>query len=105
MSFRKVANEQDVWAGEMAGVVVDGRKLLLVNVDGQLFAYEDRCAHRAVPLSKGRLCGRVLTCWAHEWQYDACTGQGLNPTGVAIRRFATKIVDQAIWVDLEGSHE
>ncbi len=33
----------------------------------------DRCAHRAVPLSAGKVCGETVQCPYHGWQYD-CTG-------------------------------
>jgi vanillate O-demethylase monooxygenase subunit len=33
--------------------------------DGQVAALEDRCVHRQVPLSKGRLFGDQIECWYH----------------------------------------
>jgi phenylpropionate dioxygenase-like ring-hydroxylating dioxygenase large terminal subunit len=40
---------------------------------GQLFALEDRCAHRQVPLSLGVVEGESLKCGYHGWKYD-CAG-------------------------------
>lgn len=34
---------------------------------------EDRCAHRAVPLSAGQVCGETVQCPYHGWKYD-CQG-------------------------------
>jgi len=98
--WRKVASVGDVWSGEMVGLCVEGRRLLLVRVGDTLCAYEDRCAHQGVELSRGRLEGRVLTCWAHEWQYDVVTGEGLNPNGVTLRRLPLELRDGEIHVDL-----
>jgi toluene monooxygenase system ferredoxin subunit len=98
--FRRVAAQDALWAGEMRPVEVDGRRVLLVNVDGRINAFEDRCAHKGVPLSQGRLRGAELVCWAHEWQYDACTGEGTNPRGVSVRRFPVEVRDGDIWVDV-----
>lgn len=100
MALRPAARLDSLWSGEMMGIVMDGVKVLLVNLDGRVCAYEDRCAHQRVPLSQGRLCGRVLTCAAHEWQYDACTGHGLNPQGVALRRFPVCIEGGDILLDV-----
>jgi len=36
-----------------------------------VFALEDRCAHRQVPLSKGVVAGCTLRCCYHGWTYDA----------------------------------
>ena len=100
MTFRKAASLADLWSGEMRGVLVDGRRVLLVNLDGDVHAYEDRCLHQSVPLSEGRLEGHVLTCSAHEWQYDACTGRGINPENVRLRGFAVRLEGDDVLVDV-----
>jgi toluene monooxygenase system ferredoxin subunit len=101
VSYRKVADPADLWPGEMRVVVVDGVQVLIANLDGEVVAYEDRCAHQGVPLSRGRLdrpsC--ALTCSAHGWQYDLRTGAGINPKGVALRRLPVKIDAGGIWVE------
>jgi toluene monooxygenase system ferredoxin subunit len=98
--FYKAYPRDSLWAGEMLQVEVQGRKVLLVDVDRQVKAYEDRCCHKGVPLSQGRLEGAVLTCSAHEWQYDARTGRGLNPAGVALVQLPVEVRDGHIWVDV-----
>ena len=103
MTFERAASIDDVWSGEKIGVVVRGTRVLLINVDGALHAYVDRCVHQALPLSDGRLEGNVLTCSAHEWQYDACTGRGINPSGIALRRLPLEVQEGAIYVDVEPS--
>jgi toluene monooxygenase system ferredoxin subunit len=100
LSWKKVGSAEDLWIGEMRATRVDGRPVLLVNVEGHIHAFEDRCAHQGVPLSQGRLDAGVLTCSAHEWQYDAATGRCLNPCGVTLRTFAVEVRDGAIWVNL-----
>ena len=41
---------------------------------GRVFALEDRCAHRQVPLHLGVVCGDEIKCHYHGWTYD-CTGK------------------------------
>jgi toluene monooxygenase system ferredoxin subunit len=86
----------------MRGLVVEGAKVLIANVDGEVVAYEDRCAHQGVPLSRGQLerVGCTLTCAAHGWQYDLRTGDGINPKGVALRRLPVKIEAGGILVEM-----
>ena len=100
MSWRQVMGVDDLWIGEMRAETVEGRPVLLVNVEGQIRAFEDRCAHQGIPLSRGRLLAGVLTCAAHEWQYDVATGRCLNPCGVALRAFAVEVRGGNIWVDI-----
>lgn len=96
----KVCQLADLWVGEMRAVEVAGRQVVLINVGGDVSAFPDRCLHKGVALSAGRLQGCVLTCWAHEWQYDARTGAGINPQGVALTRYPLEIRDGEIWIDV-----
>lgn len=102
MSFRRAAGVDDLWAGEMSGLVVAAKRVLLLNVGGQICAYEDRCAHQGVALSQGRLAGRTVTCFAHGWQYDACSGSGLRPSGVNLRSYPVRIEADQILIDVGG---
>ena len=49
--------------------------VLYRNRDGRLFALEDRCAHRQVPLSMGVVDGDTLKCGYHGWAYDGASGR------------------------------
>ena len=72
--------------------------------DGPVFALEDRCAHRQVPLSKGTVDGCTLRCCYHGWRYDASgrcidvpyLGKGKLPNGV--RRYPCFERDGLIFV-------
>jgi toluene monooxygenase system ferredoxin subunit len=94
-SYRIPWNTNDMTARR-----VDGRDLLLVRHNGVVYAYENRCAHLGVALSEGRLDGYVLTCRARHWQYDVRSGIGVNPATACLRRFAVKIEDGKIFVDV-----
>ena len=49
--------------------------VLFRNASGRLFALEDRCAHRQVPLSMGVVDGDRLKCGYHGWAYDGGSGR------------------------------
>jgi nitrite reductase/ring-hydroxylating ferredoxin subunit len=52
-----------------------GTPMALFRIDGRAAALLDRCAHRNLPLSQGRVTSDgFLTCRYHGWQYD---GSGL----------------------------
>ena len=102
MSFGKAATLDELWIGEKLGVVVSGCPVLLVNVDGTVCAYEDRCRHKGIALSQGTLDGHVLTCAVHGWIYDARTGAGINPERTQLPCFPVKIEGNDIFVDVEG---
>ena len=79
MTWHPVMPEEDLWEGEIAAVEVAGTKVVLLNVAGEIRAYEDRCPHLGSQLSEGDLDGRILTCAMHLWEFDALTGKGTNP--------------------------
>jgi toluene monooxygenase system ferredoxin subunit len=99
MVFQRVSTMEDLWSGEMLACAVAGRRVVLIRVGDAVYAHEDRCAHLGVALSQGRLEEGVLTCAAHHYQYDACTGQGINPRSVRLRTFAVRIEQGDILVD------
>jgi toluene monooxygenase system ferredoxin subunit len=103
MTFERVASLSDFWIGEMMGITVAGRRVLLVNIDGTIRAYEDRCPHLGLPLSDGQLDGARLTCLGHQWEYDVCTGRGINPATVALTELPVIVDEDAVLVDTTAS--
>lgn len=102
MEFHSTLKLEDLWDGEMIGVHVQGKKVLLIRKDEDVFAYEDRCSHKSVSLSEwGNLKGEVLICKMHDWQYDVRTGSGLNPTRVKLKSYPVRIQDGFIFVGIE----
>lgn len=98
--MRRVVALCDLRPGEMRGVSVDGEPVVVLNAGGAIRAFEDRCLHKGVPLSTGRLIDDVLLCDVHFWEYDCRSGCGINPTGVRLRRFAVAVRDGGVWVDV-----
>jgi nitrite reductase/ring-hydroxylating ferredoxin subunit len=56
----------------------DGRELALYNVDGEFYATENFCPHKGAPLAEGLLCGHVIECGFHGWQFDVRSGECLT---------------------------
>ena len=102
MPFEPIIADAELWDGDMTARRVDGHDLLLVRHSGVIYAYENRCAHQGVALSEGRLDGYILTCRAHHWQYDVRSGSGVNPATACLRRFAVKIEDGKVFVDVHA---
>jgi phenylpropionate dioxygenase-like ring-hydroxylating dioxygenase large terminal subunit len=65
------AGAREVRPGAVLGRTVLGRPLALFrDAAGRAVALEDRCAHRATPLSAGRVEDGRLRCGYHGWLYD-----------------------------------
>ncbi len=66
-----LARCRDVKKGKAIGRTFAGEPIVLVRTEsGRLFALEDRCAHRQVPLHAGEVCGEEIKCCYHGWVYD-----------------------------------
>jgi nitrite reductase/ring-hydroxylating ferredoxin subunit len=57
-----------------------GRELALYNVNGEFYATENFCPHRGARLVDGILCGHVIECELHGWQFDVRNGECLTVT-------------------------
>jgi toluene monooxygenase system ferredoxin subunit len=88
-----VVNLDDLWEGDMTAVKIDGEAVLLVNVDGEVRAYSNRCPHQASPLDEGDLDGQTLTCAKHLWEFNAVTGCGINPDDARLKRYGCRVED------------
>lgn len=101
--LKKVLNCNELWVGEKKGIVAEGVPILLVHTETGFYAFHDRCPHAGARLScEGMLNNDVLTCGRHLWQFDACTGQGINPANSQLQRYYLHI-DEAedIWIDID----
>jgi len=78
----------------------DGSELAVYNVDGEFYATENSCPHRGAPLTEGELCGHVIECWLHGWQFDVRTGECLTVPD-RIKTYRVTIEDQMIKVHFE----
>ncbi|MGI9080786.1 MAG: NifU family protein [Thermoleophilaceae bacterium] len=62
--------------GEMKAVESEGKSILIVNVEGEPYAFRNVCpVDGRLPLDGGRLAGNVLVCPWHNCGYDARTGK------------------------------
>lgn len=102
MAFQKVATLEDLWSGEIMGVEINGVPILLANVDGHIYAYADSCPHQNSRLTEGTLAGKVLRCARHHWEFDVCSGSGVNPENACLRAFPITLRGDDILVDVDS---
>jgi toluene monooxygenase system ferredoxin subunit len=91
--WHQVSHLDDLWEGEMEAVEVEGKPVLLVNLDGNVIAYQNRCPHQEWPLNDGDLDDNKLTCAQHLWEFDVTTGKGINPSTCALTGYQCKVDD------------
>lgn len=95
-----VMDADDLWIGDMVEVESEAGPLLLVNIKGAIFAYENRCPHNGSRLGKGELINGVIVCPNHRWEFCAQGGWGINPTGTQLNPYPVQIVGSRIQIGL-----
>jgi nitrite reductase (NADH) small subunit len=65
-----------------------GQEIAIYNVNGEFFAIQNSCPHQGAPLAQGSLCGEVIECGLHGWQFDLRTGECFTVT----EKIATYVV-------------
>jgi vanillate O-demethylase monooxygenase subunit len=98
------ATGDEVDRGLLGRRLLDTPVVLYRRGSGEVVAMEDRCVHRAYPLSAGRLEGDQLVCGYHGFVYDsdgACVNvpsQENVPQGACVRTFAVHEQSPFVWI-------
>jgi naphthalene 1,2-dioxygenase system ferredoxin subunit len=82
-------------------VKVGDKELALYEVDGEVYASDNRCTHGDALLSDGFLEGTQIECPFHQGRFDVCTGKALcAPLTEDIRVYPVRIENKRVWVKL-----
>ena len=95
----------DLKAGErVARRFLNEPIVLFRGASGVVGAIEDRCCHRALPLSEGHVDGDILRCFYHGLEFDAsgaCTkvpGQDRIPSQAFVRSYPIVEHEAVMWI-------
>ena len=77
------------------------REVIVARVNGTLFALQDQCPHRRVPLSgSAYIDGEVIYCGYHHWGFQLESGHHTLPTGIKIDRYEVIEKDGKVFIAL-----
>lgn len=82
--------------------------IVIYRLDGEVHALYDRCSHRRMPLSKGRLRGDRLVCPYHGCEFLA-DGKGYCPTtkkwNQRVKSFLVREYNNVVWITYDDSKD
>ena len=96
------ATPDEIGSGPLARTILGEPVVLFRNGDGAVTALADRCCHRSLPLSMGRVVGGNLQCGYHGLEFDAsgiCVtvpGQTRVPPGASVQRYP--LIERHNWL-------
>lgn len=92
LGWYTAARAEDVGEGALVGRDVEGERLILVRVGGELRAFRDSCPGTPMPLNSGVVRDGILFCPWHDCRFDLRTGrrvdrqaEGLSAIPVTVR--------------------
>ena len=99
--YVKVCDVADVPNDSMHAIDVGEKRLMVVNVNGKLYATDRICTHEEADLSTGFLMGSVVTCPLHLSRFDVVSGEVQNaPASVPLKTYGLKVEGTSVYVQL-----
>ena len=99
--FIKVAKITDITAGKGLCVDVNGKKIGLFNLAGEVFAIDDICTHAHASLSEGDVSGDEIACPLHFATFNIRTGECTGPPADEdLVTYAVRVVGDDIEVEV-----
>jgi nitrite reductase (NADH) small subunit len=114
-----VGRVDELAEGERRVISCNGTEIGVFNVDGELVAWYNQCAHRGGPVCQGRIYRQVrepvdengetrtlqydpkrknIVCPWHGWEFDLRTGHHPGGERFALRKAKLEIADGHIYV-------
>ncbi len=85
----------------MKRIDINGRRILLANIDGRFYAAADTCTHEDASLSTGLLQGAFVKCPLHGSRFNVCTGEVLEePAEENLKTYPVQVEGDSILVRL-----
>ncbi len=96
----RVGAAEELPPGTAVAVRAGELEVAVFNVDGELFAVDNACAHSGGPLVDGLVRDGAVTCPLHWWRYDLATGERKGTPHVRQATYAAAVVDGFVVVDV-----
>ena len=75
-SYVEVTKIEEISSGKMKHVELDGKEIVVANLNSKFYAMDDRCGHMNALLSMGNISNDgVVTCPFHGARFDITTGK------------------------------
>ena len=78
----RIATTDDIPAGGMKSYEIEETLVIIVNIEGQYYAFYSSCPHQGGPLEEGVLYKEIIECPRHHHRFDVRTGENIYPKNV-----------------------
>ena len=82
-------------------VSIDGAELVLTNVKGRLYCFENRCPHDEVKLSLGCIENEKIKCALHGYSFNLATGWSSEEDLNRLKTYQVKREKAGVYIKIE----
>ncbi|MGY3617898.1 FAD-dependent oxidoreductase [Bradyrhizobium sp. USDA 10063] len=102
MAWTRAASLNEVPEGKALGIELDGIRIALYNLGGEIYATHGICTHALALLAEGWIEDGKVECPLHQGQFDIRSGKALcAPVTEDLRTYAVRVEGNDILVDPE----
>lgn len=105
MRWMPLAKLSNLPPGKCINVFVEHVGVALANVEGQVYAMDNRCPHKGGPLGMGEMDGEWILCPYHDWAFSMTTGEWDNDRERHVTRLPVRIEGDDIIVEMPDPGE
>jgi len=99
--FVKVARRSEIDDQSVKCVEVEGKRVAIFNLGGELYAIDDTCTHKGGPLSEGSIEGDEVECPWHGAHFNIKTGHVTAPPAAEnVTRYNVRLAGDDIEIEV-----
>ena len=77
-NYLEAGKVSEITNGQMKHAEINGKEIVIANLDGKFYAFADRCGHMNARLSRGNINQNVVTCPFHAAKFDVTSGKKIG---------------------------
>jgi nitrite reductase/ring-hydroxylating ferredoxin subunit len=77
-NYVEAGKVSEISNGQMKHAEINGKEIVIANLDGKFYAFADRCGHMNARLSRGNINQNVVTCPFHAAKFDVTSGKKIG---------------------------
>ena len=96
----KVCHVNDLPEKSAKVVMVHDTTIAVFNVEGKIFAWDNRCPHRGASLGDGYITDKTVQCKFHLWEFDIKKECAVANEAIRLKSFPVEIRKGKIFLDI-----
>jgi len=86
---------------KMKSFHINNKSVLLINLDGDFYAFKDKCPHMEHPLSMDSLSGKMLRCGFHYAKFNIVNERPLSPPAdKSLKKYRVTLKENEVFIEL-----